>query len=353
MTILIVKMSALGDVVQALPVVSALKEAFGSCSIHWLVEEAAEDVVRSHPGLDRVLVYPRRDWAGAAFKPGEWPRLAADVRRLVRTLRSVEYDMVIDFQGLFKSGFWTKVAAGKRKIGFRGVREFGYLALNERVPSLSPDVHAVERYLHLVQAASGKKTESVRFGLEVPESSFNMARELIRDAGGEPDKPLGVLVTGTRWKTKHWNDTAFAEVADAMIDRLGLQIAFVGVKGDRDRVERILGRMKNPAMNFAGKTSVRTLMALLKSARVAVSVDSGPMHLAAALGTPVVAVFGPTAPWRTGPYDNGADLHRVVRADSPCSPCFKRVCDRPVCMESIRPEEVVRAIEDVLGRNEY
>ena len=198
----------------------------------------------------------------------------------------------------------------------------------------------------------------MRFGLDVPESSVSEARDLIRDAGGEPDGPLGVLVTGTRWETKLWNDAAFAEVADAMIDRLGLQIAFVGVKGDRDRVERITGRMKNPAMNFAGKTSVRTLMAILKSARVAVSVDSGPMHLAAALGTPVVAVFGPTAPWRTGPYDNGPfankrKLHRVVRADSPCSPCFKRVCDRPVCMESIRPEEVVRAVEDVLGRNEY
>ena len=157
MTILIVKMSAFGDVVQALPVVSALKEAFGSSSIHWLVEEAAEDVVRSHPGVDRVLVYPRRGWAAAAFKPKEWPRLAADVRRLVRALRSVEYDMVIDFQGLYKSAFWTKIAAGKRKIGFRDAREFGYLVLNERIPALSPDVHAVDRYLHLAQAASGKE----------------------------------------------------------------------------------------------------------------------------------------------------------------------------------------------------
>ncbi len=344
MEILVVKMSALGDVIQALPVIPALKQAFPEARLHWLVEEEAEPILRSHSGVDRVLVSRRRGWARELRNPSQWASALRGVGELVSQLRGIRYDIAVDLQGLLKSGLWMGLAPARRKVGFNGTREGSHLFLTERVPVAYPDMHAVERYLSLVEAIGGV-TNRVDFGLIPSEEARGRLRGLLQEAGWEPGTPYVVLVPGARWATKRWGEVSFAQVADGLHRTLGLRVAITGVSADRPLARRILQGMREQALDLTGRTDLPALMALLAGAKAVVSTDSGPMHLAAALGTPAVCLFGPTAPWRTGPYGRG---HRVIRAAVSCSPCFRRQCPHPICMDRIRPEEVEEAVGEVV-----
>jgi len=344
MKILVIKMSALGDVIQALPVIPALKRAFPHARIHWLVEEVAEPVVRSHPGIDGVLVSRRGKWGRDLRDPRRWRKALGEVGALVGDLRRGGYDLAVDLQGLLKSGIWMALASARRKVGYDGTREGSDVFLTDRVPRVSLDVHAVERYLLLVEAV-GAGTGELSFGLSVPAGARSHLRELLVEQGWDSCVPYAVLVPAARWESKQWGAAPFAALADRLVDDLGLHVAITGVQTDRPLVEDIVRRMNHPALDLAGRTDMPTLMALQEEAQVVVSTDSGPMHLAAAMGTPVVALFGPTAPWRTGPYGR---RHRVIRAGVACSPCFRRECPHRRCMERIRPEQVAEAVADLM-----
>jgi heptosyltransferase-1 len=342
--ILIVKLSALGDVVQALPVVRALKTAFPQARIHWLAEETAAPIVRLHPGVDRVLVSSRRKWGRDWRYPFQWLEMFREIGGLTRQLRGPRFDLILDLQGLFKSGVWTRIARASLKVGYNG-REGSQLFLTERIPVVDPDQHAVDRYMHLAEVVGGR-TEEVCFGLASSPAARTRSWELFQSAGGQIDYPYVVVVPTARWETKLWSAARFAVVADRLIEQFALQIVFTGVDSDRAAILQIVQRMQHPAVNLAGKTDLEEMTALLENARLVISVDSGPMHLAAALGRPVVALFGPTAPWRTGPYGRG---HRIVRALLSCSPCFRRECAHKTCMTSIDSVEVIAAVSGLLG----
>ena len=150
------------------------------------------------------------------------------------------------------------------------------------------------------------------------------------------------------WETKLWMEDRFAALADRLVKEQAVDVVFTGGPTDRSVIDGILTRMAMPAANLAGRTSLPVLAAIYRRAALLVTTDTGPMHLAAAVGTPVVALFGPTAPWRTGPFGEG---HRVIRTAPPCSPCFKRRCDehRCRCMKDISVERVHDAVIDLLG----
>ncbi len=344
MKILVVKMSALGDVVQSLPVVHALKQGFPQSTIHWLVEEAAEPLVRSHPDVDRVLVSRREKWGRDIRDPRKWRRAGSEIRALKEQLQRKQYDLAIDLQGLLKIGLWMGLSSAHRKAGYDGTREWSHRFLSEKIKGLDFDLHAVERYLVLVEALGGRPAPA-RFGLSVSEKAREEARRIREADGWDPSAPYAILVPAARWETKRWGEAPFGILADRLVGELGLRVAIAGVGADRPLGEAIRMRMRGAALNLAGRTDLTTLMALLEGARVVVSTDSGPMHLAAALGTPVVAMFGPTAPWRTGPYGR---QHRVVREEMACSPCFRRRCSTKQCMKNIRPEAVAEQVEDVI-----
>lgn len=340
--ILVIKMSALGDVIQALPVIPALKERFPGSRIHWLVEEAAEPVVRCHPGIHRVLVSRRSAWPRDLRKPGAWPMAMSQIRALVAELRR-PYDLAIDLQGLLKSGIWMGVAKARRKVGFKGARErLSRLFLNEAIGGINAELHAVEKYLQLVARLGCSKVERPEFGLRAPREAMARMRSLLASKGWDPDGPWAVLVPCARWASKRWSQAGFARLGDRLVKDLGLQVALVGLGQDKPLLEGITAGMRNRAVNLAGSTDVLSLMAMLEMAKVVVSTDTGPMHMAAALGTPVVALFGPTAPWRTGPYGSNS---RVVRQEMSCSPCFRKRCSTRSCMESIDPEHVLDQVK--------
>jgi lipopolysaccharide heptosyltransferase I len=330
-----VKLSSLGDVIHALPTLEALREAHPRGHLTWLVEAAAAPLLLGHPALDEVWAVPRVR-LGQQLRGDDLRSLA----RLVRRVRAQDFDLVLDLQGLLKSALWVALARSPRKVGYNGTREGSYLVLTERVPPYNPDAHAVWRYLnlaHYLGAAPGPPR--FRLGSAVPGAS-----QILADLGS---RPVAVLHPGARWVSKLWPAAAWARLAEWLSREKGLYVVLTGSGADQELAGAILAETATPVHNLAGRTTLAELAALLKQATLAVTTDTGPMHLAAALGTRVVALFGPTAPWRTGPFGLG---HQVVRLGLDCSPCFKRRCPEPRCLTDLPPEAVQAACEKILAR---
>lgn len=339
--ILLIKLSALGDVIQTLPTLEAIRAAYPRAEITWLVEEAAAPILADHPALDTLVVSRRRSWL-SAWRRGSRSTAWHEFREVLQTIRQRPYDLVIDLQGLLKSAFWAFLARSSRKIGFAGTREYSYLALSERLPPYDPDEHAVRRYLRVARylSASG---EPVRFRMALPAGTGQNLHSLWSEKTG----PLIVIHPGTRWPSKHWQPESFAALADALIHERQARVVFTGSPADRPLIAGIRSGMSASAGDLSGRTDLKALARLFYEADAAVTTDTGPMHLAAAVGTPVAAVFGPTAPWRTGPF---GPQHRVVRTNFSCSPCFQRRCPTPECLTGLGVAEVLAAVREILDQ---
>jgi lipopolysaccharide heptosyltransferase I len=347
MNILIVKLSALGDVVQTIPAFEALRNHYPTAHISWLVEEGAAELLEYYPRLDEVLVCQRKSWLKRLREPLLWPAVLSDIRKFSQNLRSRYYDVVIDLQGLLKSAVWVGLARGGRKIGFDRTREGSWRFLNERLPPYDPDRHALDRYLDVARYL-GAEVENVLVRAPwtaAEELQFKKRLDQITENG---KGPLVVCHSVSRWQTKLWPAVKFARLASEMVERLGAIVVFTGSAKDKDEIAAVIRQAGGIGLyNWAGTTNLRELAYLCKKAKVVISTDSGPMHLAAVLGTPVVALFGPTSSWRTGPYGN---KHRVLRKERDCSPCFQRSCETVECMAAIEVEEVFRAAVEQLDK---
>lgn len=332
--ILIVKLSSFGDVLHALPTLEALRDLYPQGRLTWLVEAAYAPLLQGHPALDHVWLAPRlrprQIFAGAN------PTL---ITGLVRQLRAHRFDVVIDLQGLLKSAVWVALARSARKVGYDQTREGSYRVISERVDPFDPEAHAVRRYLHLAHYL-GAEVNPPRFRL-----GLGAAAKVSHLLPGGETGGLAVLHPGSRWPSKLWPAAAWAQLGDWLSREHGLQVAITGSAADQKLTADILRQMREPVIDLAGRTSLAELAAVLRRARLAVTTDTGAMHLAAALGTPVAALFGPTSPWRTGPFGQG---HQVVRLALDCSPCFRRRCPNPRCLSDLAPELAQAACEKIL-----
>lgn len=347
MNILILKTSAIGDVTHTLPALHSLRRAYPKAKITWLVEEAAADLLRGHRDLDRLLVSGRKRWAKGLAGPGFF-RAAGELRRFIAELRDTRYDLLIDFQGLLKSSIWVALARATRKVGFgRGMEhaEGSWLFLNERVPAVDMNIHALDRELLLLKAI-GVETGEVVFDLPITAGHRIKAEALLTRHHLDRNRPLVAINPQATWPTKLWFEERFAELAERL-QEAGCAVVFTGSLADRLAIERIVTAMAHPAVNLAGETNLLELASLYAMSRVVVSTDTGPMHIATAAGAPVVALFGATAPWRTGPWGK---KHLVLRAEHDCSPCFKKHCDRErQCLASISVDTVLAAVRKKLS----
>ncbi len=345
MNILIVKMSAVGDVIHTLPAVNALRDHFPGARITWLVEEAASDIVRSHKAVDHVLISKRKKWLKGLLG-SERLESVKGIFSFTRELRDTEYDLVIDFQGLLKSAVMVALSRGKRKLGYDKTREFSYIVLNDRVPAFDMDKHAIFRYLNLIKHV-GVNCENIRFDVPFGEKERSEMSSILR-RGGWNSEPLVSVSPMAKWNTKLWETGKFSTLADKLIEETGCFVVFTGDVADREEIKKIVSGMQRKCLDISGRTDLKHLAALYEMSQCVLSTDSGAMHLAAAAGSPVVALFGPTAPWRTGPFGEG---HEVLRAGLPCSPCFKKKCDTVACMRRISVEQVLAAIRRTLKRS--
>ena len=351
-SILIVKLSAIGDVIQTLPMLEALKKQYPQARIDWVVEEDASTLLFSHPMINRVIISRRKSWLKKVLKLEEFWKTLREMGRFVRELRRAHYDWVIDNHGIFKSGLIVLLSRGRRKIGFQasaGIAEEGsYFFTHERYKPLSIERHALERYLDLV-SQMGVRIDPTAFHFPVPPDSLKEAETLLRQKGFG-SRPLVVLHPVAKWETKQWPAEKFA-ILISILARRKASVVITGSPHDEGPVKEILHRTGDSVkvLNLVGKTNLMELAGIFSLSDLVLSPDTGPMHLAAAVKAPLIALFGPTAPWRTGPYGNNP---AIIRKDLPCSPCFQKKCRTMECMNSISVEEVLDAVEQKLKEKE-
>jgi ADP-heptose:LPS heptosyltransferase len=337
--ILVVKLSAIGDVIHTLPSLSALRRLYPEADITWVIEEAASDIIKDNPCLNRTIVFHRKRWAKDIKKLRRLNRTIKEIKSFITTLRKRKYDLVIDFHGLFKSSIIVLLSGGKRRLGYDSMQELSGLFLNEKIPE-DMDKHAVDRYLDLPRYLSADTTRK-EFPIPIQKENRNRVERLLKRYDVDINERFMVVNPVALWETKLWEDAKFAGLCDRITEELKTKVIFTGGSSS-GMIEHIQSLMVSPSVNLGGQTTLKELAYLYKSASLVITPDSGPMHIAAAVGTPVVALFGPTDPSRTGPYGEG---HVVVRKEMPCSPCFLKKCSTNRCMKEITVGEVFHEVK--------
>jgi heptosyltransferase-1 len=324
--ILIVKPSSLGDIVHSLPFLNAIKSCFPKAEIHWVVARGLEGLLEGHPMVDEIIIIDKDKWK----KPGRLIETVNEIAGLLREMRRRRYDLVIDLQGLFRSGVISMATGAHVRIGFSEAREGSWLFYTRKVEG-GREIHAVDRYLKIADAL-GCDTSEVIFPFPLMKNDDVKLKET-RTA----PKSYVVIVPGARWETKKWPAERFGEIASM----LPLKSLVIGSRADREIAAEVVEASGGKAVSLAGETTLRELIKIMSSAKLVISNDSGPMHIAAGFNVPVVAIFGPTSPARTGPYGKA---HVVIKSDAACSPCFKKRCGDLICMRRITVDMVYESV---------
>ena len=336
--ILIIKPSSLGDIIHALPVATAIYRQIPGAVIDWVVRPEYAEILQAHPSIRRIFFFDRRKWARSSRMLKTLPEMIS----LVRSLRRENYDEVLDLQGLFRSGLLSFLSGSSLRFGFENAREFSPLFYNRKVRVPNERIHAVDRYL-LFLKEMGLEIPDPDYGLKPSDDASGFVENLLSKAGTRADRPLIVLNPNARWETKKWIDERWQKLAGRLVTELQAEVIFAGGQAEAKECESLATGAGELVHNLAGKTTILQLAVLLKKSSLLVTCDSGPMHLAAAVGTKVLALFGPTDPVRTGPYGS---KNRVLQKDMDCSPCLRRSCPERThaCMEAITVDEVLQEV---------
>lgn len=345
--VLVIKPSALGDVAQSVPVAHVIKDNLPDCRLDWLVNRAYVPMLEGVSSIDEVVPFDRKTFRG----PGSLFTTA--LKNFLADLRNRRYDLVIDLQGLFRSGWMTRATRAPMRVGFKNARELAHLFYTVKVPVPSMEVHALERCLSVLEHLGMTVGRPLRWDLPQRTDDARRVRDMIDQAFGPPEGsgPLVGICPTTRWVTKHWPAEHFADTAAELVRRHGARIVLDGAPGDEPVTTRLAERVQaavgeGHVLDLTGKTSLGELIALIGLAEVFLTNDSGPMHIADALGTPLVALFGPTNPVRTGPY---RQQDHVVRLEVDCAPCYRRQCNTMHCLTELAPEKVLAVVERILA----
>jgi lipopolysaccharide heptosyltransferase I len=335
--ILIVRLSALGDIVHALPVLNALRKNFPAAETDWLVEENYASTLALATGLHRRIIVR----ATANISSGDVVSFASTggYFRAMSFLRSQHYDAVLDLQGLVKSATWARASGATRVIGFERDHLREPLAASLYSETVMPDVsgHVIRKNLSILRAF-GMEPGPVELSVQ-PVAAPEMVKA-IQSAGGS--NGYIVINPGAAWPNKCWPPDRFGAVAEALRDRSGLHTLVTWGPKERALAESV-SHASAGAATPAPPTSVSDLAALMRSAALAISGDTGPLHIAAAVGTPIVGLFGPTRPERNGPWEP-RDV--VISMSDTCVCHHKRQCLRGApCINEIAVEQVVAAAE--------
>lgn len=313
--ILVVKPSSLGDILHVFPALELLRRNFPEAKLDYLVHPMFAEILDYSPfPISHRILFNRK-------RLGELQHLIPEFLHLVRELRRTSYDLIVDFQGLTRSAILALTAKGGPTVGFARPREAAArLAYRHRFNV--PDGHAVVRNAALVNALAGENAPIPT--LQLPENPANAAE--FRQIVGTVPEELVVLLPGSRWESKKFPASLFATVIRQIhAKRPKCVFAILGGSSDREEQEEIRREVPDgfPLLELAGRTSLGVMMEVLRKARLVLGNDSGPMHAAAALNTPVFGFFGPTDPDKTGPYGT---MHHIYQHRPGCLNCLKREC---------------------------
>lgn len=331
--ICIIKPSALGDVVQSLPLLPVLTERFPNAAIDWVINHELAELLEGHPHLNELLHFHRRGTAGQHLQ-------------LLRELRERRFDLVFDLQGLMRSGVMAAATRAPLRVGLETSREGASLACHLTVPHTSKDMSAFRRYWRIA--------EELGYGDRTPQTIVTTShadREWAAAALSGLSSPILAIHPGARWMTKRWPVEKFAVVANKAMRQFGFSVVLLGSKGEMPIAAELQTLLqgfgsRKTVLNLTGQTSLKQLAALLASVDVAMTNDSGPMHLAAGLGTSVLGVFTCTSPTISGPP--GAQ-HELVATQVSCAASYKKQCPHSgrthlCCMDELSTERVCAAL---------
>ncbi len=334
MKILIIKPSSLGDVIHSLPFLKVIKSTFHDADIEWVISKNLKEILEGNPLINRLIVFDKDSWT----KIGNLSKTVKEAIGLINILKSGHYDMVVDLQGLLRSGLITFFTSSPLKVGFKNAREGSSIFYNKKI-SVNGSLHAVDRCLEIAKSI-GAKIDKVEFPFFINDAERKKIKNLIGDL-----QEYVVVIPSARWKTKRWSPENFG----ALISKLSVPCIVTGSRADEQIVKEVMRFSNGKGTNFCGKTDLKELTALIAGAKAVVSNDSGPMHIAAALGVPVIALFGPTDPYKTGPYGWQEKKNlRVIRVLISCSPCFKKKCKDLLCMDGISIGTVLKELEEYI-----
>lgn len=322
--VLLVKPSALGDIVQTLPVLTALRQRWPHSHIAWVINESFAKLLHGHPDLDQIIPFPRRKG---------WSRLPA----LIRQIRG--FDLAIDLQGLFRSAALSYLAA-PRRLGFRHSREGAWLAYTDHLDTQVKQTPAVP--------ANWSAALALGCSGPPPPARLGLTPAHTADAGALLDGlpyPRIAIHPGASWVTKRWPTSHFTALARMAQQRWGAGIVVVGGPGEEPIADAVATELPT-SLNLCGKTDLLRLAAVLRAVDVMLSNDSGPMHLAAAMGTRVVAPFTCTSTLRAGPYGTG---HAAIATSVSCAASYRRTCATRHCMDELTPARLWPALDSVLA----
>jgi len=332
-SILIILMGSLGDVARGLGVVCHLKGNLPDCRITWLAEPKCAELVRLHPQIDHVIVF-QRAW-----------RISA-LRHLHRQLNKYEFDICLDLQRHLKSGFFSWLSKSPRRVGFHrcNTKEMNWVFNNEHIDFYDDDLPKLRHYLKFTEYLGLPPPAAIDFGL----ANLEMKQSALYGETALKNPYIAILL-GSRWESKNWSVEKYLDLVKDILSMDSFQVVLIGDRAQLAASDQIAKNIASRNLiDLTGKTSLHDLIYVLKNAVCAVGPDSGPGHVAAALGTPYITLFGPTSPQRTAPY--GCE-HLVVQSELTCIPCYQKQCpeNSKQCMYTIRVDWVMDRLAKALG----
>lgn len=334
--IALIKPSALGDVVHAMPVLNALRYRFPAATITWVVNRSYETLLNGHPALDETLAFDRQK-----LKKGFRSAMSAIVG-LASQLRRRRFDLVIDLQGLLRTGLMVGATGASRRVGLGTAREGSRWFYTDLIPTpLAKEQHAIDRYW-LVAEALGVEHLPKRFDVPIAPEARRWASEQLSGCA----RPWLAFGVGARWLTKRWPPESFAVLAQRAQAQFGGTVFFIGAPDETPLAQQVAARLNGPWRDYSGRTSLPQLAALLERADVMVANDTGPLHLASALGRPCVAPYTCTQIRRHGPYGS---MNGAVETTVWCKGSYIKKCPRLECMSELRPDRLWIPLQETLA----
>ncbi len=343
---LLIRLDHIGDLLMTTPAIHALKLRFPESSLCLLASPSALPIIAGNPEIDRAFSF-RVPW----YDGGRAQRFSCrEYIRLLRQLRREHFDVAIDFRGDFRVlFFFSFLCRAKQRVGYAALGGEFLLTLSCHYDETR---HFVEANLALANCLDGPPASpGIQYFVNASPGDASRVDKLLSELGiGASDRIIGIHpATIPHWRLKRWAPERFAALADVLARLEGVKIVFTGRKEDAAELEHIVSLMQEKAWITAGRTSVPQLAELIRRCRLFITNDTGPMHIAVAVATPLVAIFGPTDPQRSGPNGNPR-LIRVVRRDVPCRrPCFVAAC--PInheCMNGIKVADALQACKELL-----
>ena len=331
--VLIVKLSAIGDVIHALPVSYAIKETFPYAKVTWVVEPPAYDLLTMNPYVDKIILFEKKEFKTFS---GFFEKFSP----FRKEIQAESYDAVLDLQGLFKSAAIAFFAKSNIKLGICNMRELSN-KVSKPVIGEHAQGHIVERYLDTARAI-GCHVKDVTFPIEIPREEIYNARDIMKNAGLDENKPYVVFAVGANWANKRWRTDFFAELGDWLYNLKVMPVLIGGGETDFKIAADIYAAMQNSPVNLVNKTNLKQLAYVIENARLVIGGDTGPVHLAAGMGVRTLMLMGPTDANRNGPY---GQIENAVEVDRDCKGCWKRACRKNEdCLEKISVQMIQEKI---------